>query len=337
MLMIIFFDGTPGSGKSYEAVKKIVDNLRMGRKVYTNIEGMNDPKCIEAIKAIYNIGDYDIFNNLAFLEDEKIKNFWEHVDEGALIVIDEAHKFFNVRDWQSEKNNKFAVWASTHRHHGYDVVLVTVDISRVDTSVRQLTEWTYRFKKANFFGSLVQKKYMCFAYVGDDKDGKPLSNSVRTYDAKIFHCYKSYVTKDIKELGIMKHANILRHPVFYAIPVVIGLFIYLFFRSGAIKGDIFGADKMLHKAKAQVKSVVIPVGSRQGQLPESRSVPGQVPGPVKRVNHVPVNGVQAQRVTPVVQAAPVKDSMIKKDVPVLVGMMDGKKVYRKGGAYYTGD
>lgn len=330
--MIIFFDGTPGSGKSYEAVKKIVDNLRMGRKVYTNIEGLDDKKCVEAIKSIYNLGDYDLFKNLAFLEDEKIKNFWEHVDEGALIVIDEAHKFFNVRDWQSEKNNKFAVWASTHRHHGYDVVLVTVDISRVDTSVRQLAEWTYRFKKANFFGSLVQKKYMCFAYVGDDRDGKPLSNSLRTYDAKLFNCYKSYVTKDIKELRIMSHANILKHPVFYAIPVVIGIFLYLFFRSGVLTGDMFGADKMLHKAK-QVKNVVIPVGSRQ--LPEKGA--GPVPGPVKRVNYIPGGGVQVQRVAPVAQVAPLKDSLIKKDVPVLVGMMDGKKVYKKGGAYYTGD
>lgn len=38
--MIIFFDGNSGSGKTYEAVKKIIDNLRRGRKVYTNIDGL---------------------------------------------------------------------------------------------------------------------------------------------------------------------------------------------------------------------------------------------------------------------------------------------------------
>ena len=36
--MIVGFVGTPGSGKSYDAVKKILFNLKKGRHVYTNID-----------------------------------------------------------------------------------------------------------------------------------------------------------------------------------------------------------------------------------------------------------------------------------------------------------
>ena len=242
--MIIAFTGTPGSGKTYDAVRKIIENLKMGRIVFTNIDGMNTPECLEMIKMVTGLNDHGLACKLFFFEKEQLEDFWNHVVPGCLIVIDEVQNVFNSRDWQSRKNVAFNAWASVHRHHGYDVVLITQSIMRIDTAVRALVEWTYVYRKINFFGSLVSKKYLCYAYGGEDTSGPPLSKNARTYHDVIFLCYKSYVASDVKELGIMKHANVLKHPVFYAIPVIFGFFVYMLFQSGMIRGDLFGTEKL---------------------------------------------------------------------------------------------
>lgn len=242
--MIIAFTGTPGSGKTYDAVRKIIENLKMGRVVFTNIDGMNSPECLEMIKMVTGLSDHGLACKLYFFEQDQVEEFWFHVIPGALIVIDEVQNVFNSREWQSKKNVAFNAWASVHRHHGYDVVLITQSVMRIDTAVRALIEWTYVYRKINFFGSLVQKKYLCYAYGGEDTSGRSLSKNARTYHNIIFLCYKSYVASDVKELGIMKHANVLKHPIFYAIPIVFSIFLYLLFNSGIIRGDLFGSEKL---------------------------------------------------------------------------------------------
>ena len=245
--MIIAFTGTPGSGKTYDAVRKIIENLKTGRVVYTNIDGMDAPECLEIIKSVTGLSDHGIACKLHFFEDDQLDNFWNHVQPGCLIVLDEVQNIFNSRDWQSKKNVGFNAWASVHRHHGYDIVLISQSVMRIDTAVRALIQWTYVYRKINFFGSLVQKKYLCYAYGGEDTSGPPLSKNSRTYHDIIFLCYKSYVAGDVKELGIMKHANVLKHPVFYAIPIIFGFFIYMLFHSGMIRGDLFGTKKLSEK------------------------------------------------------------------------------------------
>ncbi len=249
--MIIGFTGTPGSGKSYEAVKKILDNLRLGRVVYTNIDGIFEPECLEMIKTYCGLSDLALTRLLRPIasprdDEDPIENFWMHVEPGSLIVLDEIHKWFSNRDWQAEKNKQFGYWASTHRHNGFDVVLITQNIERVDAAVRSLLEWNYVFRKVNFLGAAVKRSYLCYAYGGDDTNGKPLSTSKRTYNPAIFHCYKSYVSKDIKEMPIMKHVNVLTHPVFFLIPIVLCTTIYMvFFKSSLGTGDLFGTDKVM--------------------------------------------------------------------------------------------
>ena len=244
--MIIGFAGTPGSGKTYEAVKKITDNLQWGRIVYTNIDGISDPVCLEMIKSYCELSDLALMKQLHFLEDWQVPDFWMHVQPGALIVLDEVQKVFSSREWQTTKNNAFATWASTHRHNGFDVVLISQAVERIDSAVRSLLEWTYVFRKVNFFGGAVQRKYLCYAYGGDDTSANPLKKSVRTYNPKVFMCYKSYVAKDVKELGVMQHVNVLKHPVFFAIPLVFCFTLYMLFAKSSIAtGDLFGSKQAM--------------------------------------------------------------------------------------------
>ena len=267
--MIIFFTGTPGSGKTYEAVEKIVQNLKAGRKVYTNIDGMEDDRHHEALKTLAGLDDFQFsaqFKHLGFFVNKeqepgaddlegKINLAWFHkyCEPGSLIVLDEVQKIFGCRDTRMKHNADFSDWASTHRHQGFDLVIITQNAERVEVGVRSLTEWNYVFRKVNFFGGAVQRKYLCNSFAGEHTDGQPLKKSVRTYNGKIFLCYKSYVSKDIKEQGFMTHVNILNHPIFFVIPVVLGVCLYMvFFKSSFATGDIFGVGKVQNRNFALV-------------------------------------------------------------------------------------
>lgn len=271
-MSIVAFTGTPGSGKSYDAVSKIIDNLRMGRMVFTNIRGLNEPQCLRMIQMLTGLSDCWLEHYLHFFDDVQAQSFWDHVPPGSMIVLDEVQNLFNARDWQSRKNVMFNAWASTHRHLGFELILITQSIMRLDTAVRALVEWTYLYRKMNFFGSFVQKKYICYAYAGEEVSGPPLAKSIRTYNPKIFLCYQSYAFKDIKEQGIMKHVNVLNHPVFYAIPAVFGFFVYMLFHSGMIKGDLFGAQKLSAALERKTSGKSAPAGS-PAFTPYSRHTP----------------------------------------------------------------
>ena len=146
-----------------------------------------------------------------------------------------------------------ADWASTHRHEGYDLVLITQDIEKVEKQIRSLTEWSYFFRKVNFLGSKVSKKYLCYSYSGDDHHGTPLSKNFRTYQSKYFRCYKSYTNADAKEVGFMTHVNILKHPIFFAIPVVLIFCVWMASKSSLASGDLFGTDKRLKEAAKKIE------------------------------------------------------------------------------------
>jgi zona occludens toxin len=269
--MIIFYEGVPGSGKTYDATVKIVANLRRRRIVYTNIEGFEDPKCKEMIKCLTKLDDFDIDKYLFILTKEETLHFWDIVQPGSMVVIDEMQKYFNSRDWQKDENRQCADWCSTHRHEGFDAVFLTQRIEKVDSQIRTLTEWTYRYKKVNFLGSLIKKSYVCFAYSGDDTKS-PLTKIVRQYNSEYFHCYKSYITKDVKELGIQKHANILKHPIFFLIPIVVILTIYFVSKSGIIHGHLLSG-----MAPKSAKAEVINKKSSSSENQVSKVPGGSVP------------------------------------------------------------
>lgn len=306
--MIVFFVGTPGSGKTYEAVKKIVDNLKGGRTVCTNIDGMDDPRNQEYIKALIDLDDFTFKHRFHFLSNKDVAQFWktrtvskticlpndqtETIEQqelicpkGSLIVLDEVHKHFNARSWQSKENNEMADWASTHRHDGYDLVLITQDIEKVEKQVRSLTEWCYFFRKVNFLGGGVQKKYLCYAYSGDDHRGQPLSKNVRTYQGKYFPCYKSYTTADAKEVGFMTHVNIFKHPIFFAIPIVLVFCIWMFSKSSLASGDLFGTEKRLKDTAQKINK------ERNNPLPSPALPPVQKPLSSATVAPIPIAGV----------------------------------------------
>jgi len=341
--MIIFHEGSPGSGKTYDAVVKIIANLKKGRKVYTNVEGLDRPECREMMKCKTGLDDYQIDNQLNNLPEEKIKNFYDFVENGSMVVIDEIHKYFNSRDWQTQENRKVADWCSTHRHYGFDAIFITQRIEKCDSQVRTLTEWTYRYKKVNFLGSFVNKSYVCFAYSGDDTT-QALTKKVSRYDPEIFACYKSYVSKDVKELKIQTHANILKHPVFMAIPVLLILTGYFLWKAvdAHSKGGFMGIKTAQQRvAEIQGKKPLSP--EEEKKLIDEKMNEMTLQTPAVKTEPVtpetPVPAAASPTLNAPVAAATTNASvgMIEKKSEAVYAVINGKKIkYCEAGICVSG-
>jgi len=240
--MITCYTGTPGGGKSYAAVLLMIDMLKKGRTIYTNMDGLDDESCRVALSLVSGVDREVLESRLFHMTREKTLHFWDIAPPGSVLIIDEVHKLWSSRSYASESNKVMAEWCSTHRHQGYDAVLITQALDKLDGHVRSLIEWTHRCRKVNFVGSLVKRSYLEYVYSEDD-ERNCLSRKRKTYNPVIFKCYKSYAAKDIKEKGIGKATNILRHPIFYAIPVVLIAMVVMLFKSGLAHGDVFGSKK----------------------------------------------------------------------------------------------
>ena len=219
--MILFYSGKTGSGKTYEAMIAILDWLQKGRTVYTNIDGLDDPACREYISVMFDIPMSTLDSILVHRDYEFFKTCWDtgKIPPASLTVIDEAHKIFNCRDWQKDHNRVFADWCSTSRHDMQDLILMTQDPAKVDSQIRSLCHYMYYFRKVDFFGKLVKASYLLYIYDDWEGKGKPLRTVKRVYDKKIFPTYQSYNHADAQELGIVQSVNVLKHPIFFLIPL----------------------------------------------------------------------------------------------------------------------
>lgn len=291
--MIVAFEGTPGSGKTYDAVREICNNLKLGRNVYTNVEGMELPDCQRFLQDFCGLDDYQFKSKFHWLSDIEISHFWDlktqselngvvhespFVTDGSLLVIDEIHKIFSNRNWRADENRIFADWASTHRHHGFDVYFVTQSLTKIDSHLRSLIEWTYVYRKVNFLGGFSKNRYLKYAYTGDDTHGKPLNTISRCYDLDVFRCYKSMVNDTNVKMNIMPQVNILKHPVFFIIPILLVFFLYMFFgKSSFATGDLFGTEKIAHKFDQKKDTPTSPVPGPPPPVRPSPPVPAPVP------------------------------------------------------------
>ena len=234
--MIIMHDGVPGSGKTYDTIRKIIYALKAGRIVYTNIDGLNDEVCLEYLAFHCALTRDQLSQQLIFMTNDQVLCFWTFAEKGALIVIDEVQKYFNSKSWSSQDNKDFSAWADEHRHDGFDLIMMTPNLKKVDSGVRATMQMRYRYRKVNFFGDLVTKRYLVYTYEGEDT--KPLTNKPqsRTYDPAIFKCYKSY-KGDATEKQFQKNPNVLNHPLVYFAVLMIVLTGYMFTKSSFATGD----------------------------------------------------------------------------------------------------
>jgi len=235
--MITFMVGPPGSGKTLISLQRyVLRALKEGRKVYHNIRGLDfvkianhlniDPYIIEqSLDYMYSpfIEEWSKENNLheEYLRLGEIKFEQKHIKQlevfyktkvpdilrtipflvkDYLIVLDEAQNFIGANDHKEKKNVDFFEYATTHRHHGHELLIVTQHEDNVDIKIRRISNLLIFLFRRDILGALFKDSVKERHYAGCSS-GTPelLTKFITKYDRRLFNLYRSYVSTDIKE------------------------------------------------------------------------------------------------------------------------------------------
>jgi hypothetical protein len=151
--MIQLYTGTPGSGKSLHVARKMMQMMRMHKmNVITNRPINMD---VVTKNGKLKVGRYDYLKNTELTVDYLVNYAMEHHAEGkegqTLIVIDEAGITFNSRDFGKSDRPAWLDFFRTHRHYGFNVIMITQVDRMIDRQIRALVEYETRHRKANNF------------------------------------------------------------------------------------------------------------------------------------------------------------------------------------------
>ena len=244
--------GRMGSGKSYEVVSVVIlGAIRRGRRVVSNIAGLNYEAMVELLEA--EGMSRDSLGQLVQVEHAQVlePTFWRtdkdaelgveaFIQPGDLVALDEVWRFWSgfaaKGDDNSKRPERVMNFYRMHRHFTHpetgvacDVALITQDVMDISRQVRAVIEETYRMEKLTAIGST--KRYRVDVFQGGKISRAPLRQLQRSYDPRYFPLYSSHSQKkegaaDAREENIDGRGNILRGALFKII-IPVGLLVGL--------------------------------------------------------------------------------------------------------------
>jgi len=149
--MIWLYSGTPGSGKSYHALKDILS--KVSRKSNNKVIANFPVDCGKYQKNFIYKDNSEI--TVGFLIEFAKKNHKVGLENQTLVVIDEAGVKFNCREGFSGSTSKTRMeWLkffAQHRKLGYNFILVAQADKQIDKQIRLNIEYDVIHKKINNF------------------------------------------------------------------------------------------------------------------------------------------------------------------------------------------
>lgn len=188
--MLVFHEGLPGSGKSYEAlISHIIPAIQKGRKVFARINGLNYEKIAELTEKT----PQQVKELLIPIEEEQVLDIHEHVENDSMVIIDELQNFFPAgRGKLSDGITKFV---TEHRHRGLDIVTMGQSIADVHNLWRRRTQRKIQFLKLDMVGAAGRYKWTAFQGALNAKGDvtfTKIKSGTRKYDSKYFGSYASH-------------------------------------------------------------------------------------------------------------------------------------------------
>jgi zona occludens toxin (predicted ATPase) len=214
-MAIVFITGTPGAGKSYYAVKRIVEDLKKDTNlVVSNIDGLDRAKLSFYLgKEVNNLWTLDEFlaTALSFCNlhyDGNYRNafltvlnvdYWKRFilpklfgELGYRKVIFYLDEFQSIIDEDTELTQLQKFFFDYHRHLGLDFYIITQSIQRMNKAIRNLVEIELRLINLRIFG--ISNMVVLKTIIG----GVPVKKTVIKYDPKIFALYRSALVEHMK-------------------------------------------------------------------------------------------------------------------------------------------
>lgn len=155
-MSIMLYSGTPGSYKSYHAVKYSIDWLKRGGNVITNFPLIYQ-KRVKKIKGVYEQID-NMTLTIDYLVNFAIEHHKKGVKAQTLLVIDEASIKFNSREFSNKDRLDWIKFFANHRHFNFDVILIAQQDRMIDRQIRSLIETEYKHRALKSYGFL---GFMC--------------------------------------------------------------------------------------------------------------------------------------------------------------------------------
>jgi zona occludens toxin len=264
-MAITLYTGVPGSGKSHELVSEIiVPAVTAGRRVVTNIDGINPEKvrhycAIKSEKPLEELGSVVTFDgrqmdNPAFFPTADISPETTFIKGGDVLVIDEFKLYVPTRTKLKNPDlEKFFRW---HRHltddrgRACDVAIGTQIAADVHQDFRALIETSFKLKKLKVIGRPTQYSWLKYSGHLQPKGGEDVSG-LRSYNPEIFPLYKSYNADGGSELQGDKRENALNG---WKAKAMIGAFPLLFI--GGLGGLWWAWGRAVPAEAASPSSVV---------------------------------------------------------------------------------
>jgi len=204
------YTGLMGSGKSYEVVAEvIVPAIAKGRRVVTNVDGIDGERIADFIRANYSpvpelLGEVVHVTNgdvakpdfFPYYDDKKDAHIDTIVQPGDLVCVDEAWRFWPASGAKllSEHKSFFL----EHRHFtnpdtdvACDLVLMIQDMSTLNRFVKNVVAFSARTHKKISLG--LTNTYSVTMYEGSKQTkANKMSTQIRKYRKDVFPLYSSF-------------------------------------------------------------------------------------------------------------------------------------------------
>lgn len=203
--MIRAVTGMPGEGKTCFSVQHIIiEELIHGTKpVYTNIAFNIEELERYLEKRGYKADLSRIYN----LEEHQLAEFWTHIPNGCLCVLDEVAEYFNSQAWKSIGKDA-GTWARQHRKLGHEPYLVVQELSHIFKQFRDLIGEEIRVTNMNNHKILGFRLPKFFNAKWVWKDAKTVSRQkLYRFSTDVFAVYDTLATSGVLERGEIVEAK----------------------------------------------------------------------------------------------------------------------------------
>lgn len=234
-MAIKLYTGPMGSGKTYEVASVVIYNaLKMGRRVISNIAGLNYEKYKELILEedpentkigeIVSVSHETILNPAFWLTDYEKKRFFEYdketgfilvqghepldpnhrIQPGDLFVPDEIWRFWNGFNAKADDGTKrppeVLNFYRMHRHFVHPDTGITCDVALITQDPLDLSRGvrnvvTEMYRMSKLTALGTDSRYRVDVYGSARTTKEPLRALQRTYNSKYFELYQSHSQK----------------------------------------------------------------------------------------------------------------------------------------------
>ena len=251
--------GKPGAGKSYFATRLIIAEITTGnnRPIVTNVP-INKSKLREYVgkdfyyypletytdnKAFFTNRGYYNIENLPPSQNVDFAPLLKDNDEGVLFIVDEAHLYFNARNWKHMPQATIS-YITTIRHVGDSLVWMCQRFSDIDSQIRGKTQAFHVLRNLEKEKLGMFKRgtgFRCYQYLEEchvsahgSQNAQSSQDFSYPFDIKIAECYSTSLFNKSHDKKYRIKAIPLNYVVYAGI-TVFALGLYWFSQGGFSK------------------------------------------------------------------------------------------------------